>query len=80
MSSSDVKILYFNIDISHEQYLRYYQGAVDKIIVTTEDGYRVQFPASFMQRYVTHSGIRGRFEIKFDESNKLVSLDKLTED
>lgn len=74
MTSNDIRIMYFSIDISHEQYLRYYQGAVENILVTSTDGFTIQFPARFMQKYVTHAGIKGHFEIQFDEANKLVSL------
>ena len=77
MSSNAIRKMYFSIDISHDQYLLYYQGAVNNIIVTSTEGARIQFPAKFMQKFVTHSGIKGHFEIQFDESNKLVSLNQI---
>lgn len=71
------KRLYFSLSISADDYLAWYQGAAKSVIVQTEEGQRLQFPAGAIQRYLTHDGIYGRFEIVFDASNKLVSVNKV---
>lgn len=67
----------FYLNISPEQYLSYYQGAAKFVHVTSEDGRSLKFPASRLQKHVTHSGVRGRFQIEFDAKHKLVSLDRI---
>ncbi len=68
----------FYLDISTEQYLAYYNGAARFVSVQAEDGRRLQFPASELQKFVGHSGIQGRFEIEFNEQNKLQGLSRLS--
>ena len=67
----------FDLDISHQQYLQYYSGTVRQILVQTHDNIKIQFPAQFMQRFVSHAGVHGRFRVVIDENNRLVSLDRL---
>lgn len=78
MNSKLSKTLYFNIDVSHDEMLRYYKGSVNQVVVTTADNTKIQFPIQFIKEYVRHDGIHGHFRIVFDENNKLLSLDKLT--
>ena len=68
----------FRLAIDAEEYLRYYQGAVDSVQITTVDGRRIQFPASALQKYVDRSGVNGSFRIVFDSNNKLISLDRIS--
>jgi hypothetical protein len=77
MNSKLSKTLYFNLDISHDEFLCYYKGIVNQVIVTTADNTKIQFPVQFIKKFVRHDGIHGRFKIVYDENNKLVSLDKL---
>lgn len=69
----------FSLNISAEQYERYYQGSARSVIVTTEDGRTLKFPANALQQFVTHDGIHGHFEIRFDDQNKLQSVIKLSD-
>ncbi len=67
----------FSLSISAEKYQSYYQGAAKFVRVQTEDGRTLKFPASELQKYVSHEGIQGRFEIIFDDQHKLVRLNRL---
>ena len=69
--------LQFSLDISAQKYLSYYQGVVQSVYVETDSGYSINFPASELKKFVTHSGIQGRFEIEFNDQHKLVSLIRL---
>ena len=64
----------FSMHLSTEKYLQFYQGAAKNVIVKTDDGRTLKFPADRLQQFVTHDGISGRFEIKFDNNHKIVSL------
>ena len=67
----------FSLSISADKYQRYYQGAAKSVIVHTDDGRRLKFPASNLIKFVGHDGIHGRFAMTFDENNKIVSLQKI---
>ena len=69
----------FSLRISREKYLDYYEGNVASVQTYTDTGLLIQFPASALTPWVTHLGIRGYFVIKFDDNNKLISLDKYAE-
>ena len=67
----------FRLAISAEEYLAYYQGSAREIVARSDDNKVVRFPASAFRRFVTHEGIFGRFEIIFDENNKLISVQSI---
>jgi len=64
----------FRLAISGEEYLAYYQGSAQVVVVNTEDNKTIRFPASAIRKFVTHDGIFGVFEITYDENNKLISI------
>jgi len=64
----------FRLAISAEEYLAYYQGSAQEVVVRSDDNKIVRFPASAIRKFVTHDGIFGSFEITFDENNKLIGI------
>lgn len=68
---------YFTLNVSSEDYLPYYQGRVHSIIVRTEQGLKVEFPAMHLRKHLTRQGINGRFCLE-TRNNKFLSLEKLT--
>ena len=64
----------FQLAISADEYLAYYQGSIKNIRVRAEDNRNIRFPASAIQEFLTHDGIFGTFEIQYDEKNKLISI------
>ena len=69
--------VFFSLAISPEKYLEYYRGAAKAVIVQSEDGRKVQFPAGALQPFVTANGINGRFRLLFDKNHKFLKLEKL---
>ena len=67
----------FSMHLSAEKYLSYYQGSAKNVIVKAEDGRSLKFPASRLQQFVTKDGVEGRFEIVFDDGNRIVSMRRL---
>lgn len=67
----------FQLQISPEQYLDYYRGAVQHVLVRCNNGQTLQFPASLLQRFVTSEGIEGDFLLTCDDNNKCVDLQRL---
>lgn len=64
----------FRLAISAEEYLAYYQGSAQEVVVRSDDDRIVQFPASAIRKFVTCDGVFGSFEITFDENNKLIGI------
>jgi hypothetical protein len=69
---------FFNLSISAQEYLRVYRGTARQVVVRGTDGASLSFPAEHLRRFVSHDGVQGRFELKYDASHKFVSLEKLS--
>ena len=69
--------LTFTLSISPEEYQHYYKGTGKTVLTQTEDGRALEFPASRLTKFVSHTGIHGRFEIAFDNTNKFIHLQRL---
>ena len=67
----------FKLTLSSNEFLRYYQGSARQIIVTANDGRRITFPVEHLRAFVTHAGIDGEFELRFDHRQRFVSLQRL---
>ena len=70
--------LLISLSISADEFVRLYQGTAKVVNTLSEDGRRVQFPASILQRHVTRSGISGRFVIEFDSDNRFSAIHKVS--
>ena len=68
----------FHLRISPDQYLDYYRGTVQHVIVRCTTGQTVQFPASLLQRFVTTEGIHGDFVLTCDQNHKCIDLQRLS--
>ncbi len=73
-----MRTLIVDLYISSDQYLRLYQGVARTVHARSREGLRVQFPAVILQRFLTHEGIRGSFEIRFDAGNKFAGIERLS--
>ncbi|WP_426356929.1 DUF2835 domain-containing protein [Pseudocolwellia sp. HL-MZ19] len=67
---------YFNINISYDDFLPYYQGKVTTIVVMSTEGQRIQFPAMHIRKYLLSTGIKGLFCMQ-TENNKFLLLEKI---
>lgn len=61
------------------QLLYYYEGEVDTVAARTTDGRIVHFPANILRSVVQSDGVYGTFELVFDESNKFVSISRVSD-
>lgn len=66
-----------DLNITAEQYLAHYQGAVKDVIAYSRDGRRIRFPSSLLQPYLLHNGICGSFRITFSPAGKFERMEKL---
>ncbi len=67
---------YFSMKITTNEFLPYYQGTIQNVVVTTNQGVKVQFPAMHLRKYLTVNGIQGDFCLQTHQ-NKFLSLSKL---
>lgn len=67
----------FHLRISPEQYLDYYRGVIQQVVVRCRDGTTLQFPASLLQPFVTPVGIHGAFQLTCDDQDRGARIDRL---
>ncbi|WP_350227385.1 DUF2835 family protein [Thalassotalea atypica] len=67
----------FVLKMSTQEFLPYYRGEIQQVVVTTFEHIRVQFPAMYLRKYLTSDGIEGIFSLE-TENNKFKKLEKIT--
>ena len=67
----------FDINIPGEQILAYYQGIARQISVLAHDGRRIEFPADKLRPFLDHLGVKGVFELEFDDDHRFVALHRI---
>lgn len=67
---------YFSLNITKNKFLPYYRGQIHSIVVTTNLGKTVQFPAMHLRNHLTSEGVYGNFCLE-TKNNKFLSLIKL---
>lgn len=71
------KQIRFSLNISHKEYLHYYQGQVKWVLVTSYCGKKVKFPANLLTKHVSHSGVQGEFILHYQTTGKAIELIKV---
>ncbi|MDX2479674.1 MAG: DUF2835 domain-containing protein [Desulfuromusa sp.] len=69
---------YFRLQISQQEFLRYYQGTASSAKVISECGKRLHFPATRLRPFLSHTGINGRFLLTIDSNNRFINLQQLS--
>ena len=69
--------LEFELHLSAEEYLQYYQGLAKAIHVRSKCGKTMQFSADKMRQFVLQEGIHGTFIMQLDDNNKFLSVRKI---
>ena len=72
-----MKQYYFTINISYQTYLAHYSGVASSVQVYTDQGLRLQLPASRFRPFLSQIGVKGRFRLTTDQNNKFVKLETL---
>jgi len=54
-----------------------YRGDANRVLVVSRDGRRINLPAHHLRPFITHSGVRGSFELEFDDAGLLLALRRL---
>ena len=64
----------FGLNITSQQYLQYYRGAVRQVLAQSDTGATVQFPVVLLTPFVTLAGISGRFVLTCEDSGRGAEL------
>lgn len=67
----------FRLAISAQEYLAYYEGTAQAVVVTLGNGQNLQFPAESLRSFVTREGVCGEFVLRVDANNKLQTLERV---
>lgn len=62
--------------MTYDDFLPYYQGRINSVVVMSIEGQRIRFPAMNIKKHLMPSGIKGYF-CMHTENNKFVSLEKI---
>jgi len=67
----------FALDLDYEELLVFYKGTKSRVQVTAHDGRSINLPWSMLQPYLTPTGIKGLFVIRYTVEGKLIDLERL---
>jgi len=67
----------FSVYISYQSYLDHYSGAASTVVVVTDNGLKLQLPASRFRPFLSQLGVKGRFRITVNSQNRLDMLEKI---
>ncbi len=69
--------LHVVLHIYPQELIYYYEGAASTVVTKATDGRIIRFPANILRSVVQADGVRGIFELVFDENNKFVSITRV---
>lgn len=68
---------FFNMFLTSDQCRQYYSGDIRYVIVTDDNGERIQLQFRHLLPYISINGIRGRFRLTLSEQFAFVALEKI---
>ncbi|MGR6861491.1 DUF2835 domain-containing protein [uncultured Aliivibrio sp.] len=68
---------YFRVNVSYQAFLSHYSGAASTVMVMTEQGLKLQLPASRFRAFLTQLGVKGRFRLTVDQNNRFINLEQV---
>jgi len=72
-----VQTVIFHLAIPCEQWLEYHRGRASSVLVRADDGRSLRLPASALRPFASHSGVHGRFALRYAEDHRLLDLRRL---
>ncbi|KAB2824689.1 DUF2835 domain-containing protein [Aliivibrio finisterrensis] len=71
------KFYYFRMNVTYHAFLSHYLGVASTVMVMTEQGLKLQLPASRFRSFLTQLGVKGRFRLTVDQNNRFVNLEQV---
>ncbi|MGS2720144.1 DUF2835 family protein [Paraglaciecola aestuariivivens] len=72
-----MQTFYFSLSLEYDYCERLYYPNVNTVVVTAENGKRVQLPAKNLRPFVSPLGIKGRFRLIIDDHHKIQSFERV---
>jgi len=69
----------FDLQLSREQILLFYQARKNRVQVTARDGRSINLPWELLKPHITRTGLQGSFVIHFDHTHKCEKLSRLAD-
>lgn len=66
-----------SLNLSQQEILAYYKGDAQFVIAKAHDGRMIRFPAASLRHLVSADGVRGDYEIEYDQNGKLNRIRKI---
>ncbi|MFT6990106.1 MAG: hypothetical protein ACJASL_002084 [Paraglaciecola sp.] len=73
-----MQTFYFTLSLKYDLCERLYVPGINSVIIKDDNGKRIQLPVRNLRPHVSPIGIKGRFRLMIDESNKIMSFEKIT--
>ncbi|UXI02865.1 DUF2835 domain-containing protein [Photobacterium sp. TY1-4] len=68
----------FSMYISYQSYLDHYSGAASTVLVVTDNGLKLQLPASRFRPFLSQLGVKGRFRVTVNAQNRIEAIEQMT--
>lgn len=69
-----MRSLIIDLQLPRDEYLRVYQEHIRQVKAVARSGESVRFPVNVLKKFVAEDGVRGTFELFFDNDNKFVDI------
>ncbi|NMH64195.1 DUF2835 domain-containing protein [Shewanella salipaludis] len=66
--------VYFTLNLSYQDFLPYYQGLADKVVVRDTQGRVLKISGRHFRPFLTEQGVQGQFVLVLDPRGNLLSL------
>ena len=73
-----MQTFFFTLSVKYDLCEQFYVPGNNTVIMTADNGKRIQLPVQNLRPHVSPIGINGRFRLTVDENNKLQSFEKIT--
>ncbi len=72
-----MQTFYFTLSLKYELCEQLYVPGINTVVMTADNGKRIQLPVKNLRSYVSPIGINGRFRLVIDDNNKIKSFEKI---
>ena len=73
-----MKSFIFQLRITADKWMEYYRSPGSSVVAHDVRGQRIKFAARHLQKHISRDGISGTFELRIDQDNNFVSLERVS--
>jgi hypothetical protein len=72
-----MQTFYFTLSLTYDLCERLYVPGTNTVVMTADNGKRIQLPVINLRPHVSPIGINGRFRLMIDDNNKIKNFEKM---